>query len=95
MSRKWSAQDKTAIVMEHLTTSIGTAELCCKHNLAPRTFYAWKEAFLKAGKSALSGRGGKEPQRVLARENESLKCMVGELTMINDALKKTLEAGRR
>jgi len=37
MSKKWSAPDKTAIVMEHLTTGIGTAELCRRHNLAPRT----------------------------------------------------------
>jgi len=86
MSKKWGARDKTAMVMEHLTTGMGTAELCRRHNLAPGTFYARKEAFPKAGRSALSGRGGKEPQRVPAGENESLKCKAGELAMALDVV---------
>ncbi len=50
---KWTASEKTRIVIESLTTNISLAELFRKHNLSPNTFHTWKEKFTKAGKSAM------------------------------------------
>ncbi len=52
---KWSVEQRIAIVLESLNTSISVAELCRKHNVTPNAFYSWKEKFMEAGKLALSG----------------------------------------
>ena len=47
-----------------------------------------------AGKMALTRSGGNF-NKLLQAENERLKKLIGELTIANDAFKKTLETGRR
>lgn len=49
-----------------------------------------------AGKRDLSGIGGNgrgDPAKALAKESESLKIVVGELTLVNSELKKTWRRG--
>lgn len=95
MTKKWTASEKTRIVMESLTTNISIAELCRKYNLSPNTFYPWKEKFLEAGRNAFSGTPDGNVCRQLQKENDSLKRLIGELTIANDAFKKTLEGVKR
>ena len=45
-NKRWTAEDKVRIIMESLTTSAGTAEICRKHGLSLNTFYPWRERFL-------------------------------------------------
>lgn len=95
MVKKWTASEKARIVLESLTTSIGQAELCRKYNLSPNTFYPWKDKFLECGKNAFSGAPNGNTCKQLQKENDSLKCLIGELTIANDAFKKTLEGHKR
>jgi len=95
MVKKWTASEKTRIVLESLTTSISPAELCRKHNLSPNTFYPWKERFLESGKAAFLGAPNGNICKQLQKENDSLKHLIGELTIANDAFKKTLEGRKR
>ena len=95
MVKKWTVSEKTRIVLESLTTSIGPAELCRKYNLSPNTFYPWKERFLESGKAAFSGAPNGDTCKALQKENDSLKHLIGELTIANDAFKKTLEGQKR
>ena len=81
--------------MESLNTNISTAELCRKHNISPPTFYQWKEKFIEAGKASLNGKSNNDMYKNLQKENETLKRIVGELTIVNDAFKKTLEGHKR
>lgn len=90
---RWAADDKIRIVMESLTTNITVAELCRKYNVSPNQYYIWKERFLAGGKQALSSPKDTANDQ-LAAENERLKKLIGELTIVNDAFKKTLE-GRK
>jgi len=92
---KWTADDRIRIVMESLTTNITVAELCRKYNLKPNVFYSWKQRFIEGGKLALASSKQENVNKDLAAENERLKKLIGELTIANDAFKKTLEAGRR
>ena len=95
---RWTAEQKISIVMESLNTNISVAELCRKHNVTPNAFYGWKEEFLEAGKLALAGSSSTKNGHAdeLVSENESLKKLIGELTIANDCLKKAmLEGGRK
>ena len=92
---RWTRNDRIRIVMESLTTNITLAELCRKYNLKPNAFYSWKQKFMEAGRLALTGSGENNINKQLQSENERLKKLIGELTIANDAFKKTLETGRR
>lgn len=93
ISRRWTPEDKTRIVMESLTTNITVAELCRKYNLNPNVFYNWKQKFIEGGKVALSGSSKDNINKDLETENERLKRIIGEQTIAIDAFKKTLETG--
>jgi len=95
MIKKWTASEKARIVIESLTTSISQAEICRKYNLSPNTFYPWKDKFLESGKNAFSGAPDGNICKNLQKENNSLKRLIGEITIANDILKKTLEGVRR
>ena len=95
MSKKrWTVGDKTKIVMESLTTSASTADICKKYGLSPSTLYPWRKKFLEGGKAALAGSSGAQTIKAVQKENATLKTRVGEITLANDLLKKALE-GRR
>jgi transposase len=92
---KWMPDEKIRIVLESLNTNISMAELCRKHTLGPNAFYSWREKFMQGGKLALSG-GLKDPAKEKDAEIQRLKQLIAELTIANDAFKKTLEMeGRR
>ena len=92
---KFTPQEKSRIILESLNTNIGTAELCRKYNIHPQTFYSWKEKFVDGGKAALVSTSNNDVCKTLQKENETLKRIVGELTIVNDAFKKTLEGHKR
>ena len=67
--------------------------MCRKHNISPTTFQDWKDKFLQGGKEALLNKGDKTKNH--AKEMENLKRIIGEITVANDVLKKTLEGTKR
>jgi transposase len=93
---RWTPEEKIRIVLESLNTNISIAELCRKYGVRPPSFYSWRGKFLQGGKLALSGQL-RDPALEKEAEIERLKNLIGELTIANDAFKKTLEAtaGRR
>lgn len=92
---KFTPQDKARIILESLNTNISAAELCRKYNISPPTFYQWKEKFVEGGKTLLNGTSKGDVCKSLQKENENLKRIIGELTIANDAFKKTLEGHKR
>jgi transposase len=93
---RWNPEEKIRIVAESLNTSVSIAELCRKYNVSPGVFYSWREKFIEGGKQALigSGSGRDGANKELLAELERLKRLIGELTIANDAFKKTLESTR-
>ena len=81
-------------MLESIKTNISTAELCRKHNVRPTTFQAWRKQFLDAGKARLTHHGKADPAKASKREIDNLKRIIGELTVANNVLKKTLEESR-
>ena len=91
---KFTPEQKIQIVLEPIRTNIGTAEPCRKHSMHPTMFQAWRQQFVDAGKAGLAHHGNADPAKTTKREIDNLKRIIGELTVANDALKKTLEESR-
>ena len=80
-------EEKASIVMEALTGSTSIAEICRRYNVTSSAFYKWRDAFIAGGTASLEpGKSSKEVQ--LRNEVESLKTVIGELTVANETLKK-------
>ena len=95
--KKWSAKERVDIMIEFLSTNIGVAEVCRKYGISPTTFDNWRRRFMDAGKrelACISGNGRSDPAKALAKENESLKIVVGEQALALAELKKSLELRR-
>ncbi|MEM3192154.1 MAG: transposase [Candidatus Parvarchaeota archaeon] len=79
-------EEKAAIVMEALSNTARTAEICRRHNIASSAFYTWRDAFIAGGTfSPEPGKSSKDAQH--QREIENLKNIIGELTIANETLK--------
>ena len=86
---KFTPDQKIQMVLESIRTNIGTAELCRKYNVHPSTFQTWRQQFMDAGKDRLSHHGKANSANASKREIDNLKRIIEELTIANDALKKS------
>ncbi len=93
MKRRWNSEEKARIVIEGLTTHVPMSELCRKHNVNHAQYYAWRNQFLEAGKRGLA-HGASSSEKALQEENDELKQLIAELSIANNAFKKTLMSGR-
>ena len=88
-----STDEKVRIVLQTLNPQASMAEICREHNLVPRTVYGWKEKFLAGGRGSLEGPDASKQIKRHKKEIASLKRIIGEYAVANDALKKALEGG--
>lgn len=88
MRRRWTVDEKAAIVMEVLTTNAPLAEVCRKYNVSATQVYKWKESFLQAGRKAMAGTDASARERQLEMENRKLKEMIADYALANEIFKK-------
>ena len=92
--RKFSAEDKTRIVLEGFRKEIPITELCRRENIASGIYYSWLKDFMEAGKARLKGdslRSANEQEvRQLRDENARLKELVAEQALNLQVFKKSL-----
>ncbi|MFC1543558.1 transposase [Candidatus Neomarinimicrobiota bacterium] len=92
--RKYSVEEKIAIVLEGLRGEESVSGLCRREGISPNLYYRWSKDFLEAGKKRLMGDTLRETNSSevsdLRRENEHLKVLVAELALGNRVLKKRL-----
>jgi transposase-like protein len=86
--RRWTMEEKAAIVMEVLTTSTSMSEICRKYNVHPTMVYKWKESFVQSGTKGLAGKDASGREKQLEMENHKLKEMIADLALANELLKK-------
>jgi len=94
--RKFSPQEKVAILRRHLLEKVAVSDLCDEHHLAPNLFYRWQKEFFENGAAAFERDNGSEVRRLQER-NEALKTklahkdeVIAEIMESHVALKKTL-----
>ena len=52
--RKWSADEKLAIVLSGIKGEKSVAEICREHQISQDRYYRWRDKFLEGGKNTLT-----------------------------------------
>jgi len=87
--RKWTADEKFAIVLEGLKEKKSVAEICREHQISESLYYRWRDKFLEAGKKGLVN--GASDDNVYKAEIEKLQKIIGKQAIQIEILKKTEE----
>ena len=78
--RKWDSKTKVQIVIQGLKGRT-VAEICGEYLITQNQYYQWRDQFLSnAGKAFETAKQSRVEER-LAKENERLKSLIGELTL--------------
>mgnify|MGYP001065648562 FL=1 len=92
--RRWTAEEKLAIVMEGLKERRSVADICREHKISQTLYYRWRDKFLEAGKRGLVNGAGDD--NAYKEEIEKLQKIIGKQAIQIEILKKTEELfGRR
>jgi transposase len=79
--RKFTAQQKTEIVLASLRGNKSIAELCREHEIADSLLRKWREQFLAAGAERLQGKAERTEVDELRRQVGRLERALGRKTM--------------
>ena len=79
--RKFSAQQKTEVVLASLRGPKSVAQLCREHDISDSLLRKWREQFLAAGAERLSGRQERTEADELRRQVGRLERALGRKTM--------------
>ncbi|MBM4031584.1 MAG: transposase [Planctomycetes bacterium] len=94
--RRFSGQEKVAILRRHFLEKAPVSDLCDEQHLAPSLFYRWQKEFFENGAAAFEQDHGSEVRR-LQEHNEALTTklaakdeVIAEIMESHVALRKTL-----
>src|SRR6201993_1830762 len=94
--KRYSAEEKTRIVLDGLRGEHSISELCRRVGIAESLYYSWSKEFLEAGKRRLAGDTARaatsDEVKDLRREARELKEVVAEQALELRLLKKSLIA---
>jgi transposase len=79
--RKFSAQQKTELVLASLRGPKTISQLCREHDISESLLRTWREQFLAAGAERLSGRQERTEADELRRQVSRLERALGRKTM--------------
>jgi transposase len=95
--RKFTAEQKAAILREHLIEKVAVAEVCDRHGLRPTQFYRWQKEMLEnlVGLFGRRGRGSeasslREQVATLRAKLARKDAIIAEIMEDFVAVKKTL-----
>lgn len=85
---RWTAKRKLQVIKESIKEEVSEEEICQKYGITRSEFREWREKAFEAGKEALVESRKKDPKQ---KKIEKLEKKVGQLTIVNDELKKKLD----
>lgn len=85
--KRWTAKRKMEVIKESLKEDVSEERLCQKYGITRSEFREWREQAFEAGKEALVESRKKDPKQ---KKIDKLEKKVGQLTIVNDELKKKL-----
>ncbi|GCD80712.1 transposase [Schleiferia thermophila] len=87
--RKWTAEEKLAIVLEGLKEKRSVTEICREHKISQTLYYRWRDKFLESGKKGLMN--GSSNDNHYKAEIERLQRIIGKQAIQIEIFKKTEE----
>lgn len=84
--RKWTTEQKMAIVLEGLRGQTKVAEICRQHSISQNQYYLWRDQFLVGAQERLAG-SKPAPGSDQAKIKE-LERIIGRQTITIEILKK-------
>ena len=88
--RRFTAQQKVAILREHLVEKAAVSEVCDKHGLNPNMFYRWQKEFFENGSAAFEGRAPKADGRTRQLQ-ERLDKLQAKLVRKDEVIAELME----
>jgi transposase-like protein len=86
--RRFSAQEKVAILRRHLVEKVPVSDLCDEHGLNPSLFYRWQKEFFEHGAAAFERRKGAEKRRL----EERLEALQTKLSHKDEVIAQIMES---
>lgn len=90
---RWTGKRKSEAVLDILSGKVTLIDFCRENDLRQSEVEQWLKDFTRGGRSALTQSSGKKDAQ--QRELEELKTVVGELSLENRVLKKSIELQER
>ena len=94
--KHYTAQEKVAVLRQHLLEHVPVSKLCDQRSLQPTVFYRWQKEFFENGTAAfdrtsrsnkaLEQRESAVLKRTLQRRNEVLAQLMEELFALRSSL---------
>lgn len=99
--RRFSAQEKVAILRRHLIEKVAVSDLCDEFQFRPTAFYRWHKEFFENGAAAFE-RGGNDALRTLQAQLLGLQAklarkdqVIAEVLEAHLALRRELDPSSR
>jgi len=94
LRRRFTAQQKVAILKEHLVEKVPVSQVCDKHGINPTAFYRWQKEFFENGAAAFEGRASKGDGR--ARQlQERVEKLTAKLAHKDEVIAEVMEEAMR
>jgi transposase len=84
---RWSTKKKSELVLQ-LLRGANAGELAREHGISQAQLYSWRDQFLEGGRAALKVRRDRQDSQT--KQVSALERKVGQLTMENEILKKSI-----
>jgi transposase-like protein len=79
--KRYSSQEKTSILREHLINKVPVSDLCDQHGIHPTLFYQWQKNMFENMPLIFESKRGTEVSR-LRRQNDELKAKLSHKDMV-------------
>ena len=88
--RRFTAEQKVAILKEHLVDKVPVSQVCDRHGLNPTGFYRWQKEFFENGAAAFEGRRSAYDATARRRE-ERIEKLSAKLARKDEVIAELLE----
>jgi transposase-like protein len=79
--RKFTAEEKVAILRKHLLEGVAVSDVCDEHGLNPTQFYRWQQEFFQKGAAVFESKRGPKSTKT-ERRMEKLEAELEKKNMI-------------
>jgi len=90
-NKKLTEEQKVMIVLEGMKGEDTVVDLCKRYGITTGYYYQLRDKALEGLKMGLKGENGDEKMKGLKKKLKEYKEIIGDLTIQNEILKKTLK----